>query len=75
VGVATAPRAATAAGGARHGAGARLAGQVSGGDAQKFRQVDAAAGLTRRGFVAPDEEFLLFLAVAADEFVEWHGGA
>ena len=35
--------------------------------------MDAAAGLAFRGFIASDEEFLFLLAIAADEFVEWHG--
>jgi hypothetical protein len=72
--VAAAARTAAAARRARHGARAGLAGEVGGRNAQKLRQVDAAARLTGWRFVAPNEEFLLFLAVAADEFVERHGG-
>lgn len=72
--MATATRAATAAGGPRHGSRAGFAREVGGRDAEELRQVNASAGLARRGFVAPNKEFLFLLAVAADEFVEGHGG-
>jgi hypothetical protein len=53
-------------------AGARLAGSVGGGDAQEFGQMLSAAGLARGSLAAANEQFLLRVAVAADEFVEGH---
>lgn len=40
--------------------------------AEKFRQLAAAASLTGGRFLAPDQKFLLFLAITADEIVERH---
>ncbi len=40
--------------------------------AKKFRELAAAAGLTGGGFLAPDQKFLFFMAITADEIVERH---
>jgi hypothetical protein len=48
---------------------------VGGGDAQQLGEVNAAARLAGGHFVAADEELLFFLTIAADEFVDGHGGA
>ena len=71
MGMAAAARAAASAA-ACHRTRARLACQMGRRDAQELRQMRAAARLADGRLLGSNEQFLLFLAVAADEFVEWH---